>query len=202
MNLVNPSLQLLDQYSTSYQICLPLINQYFSNPSDFDPIGTSSEQQEIKKEVILEQNNNLTTFINELKKELDVTARYSLELSIEKGASTWLSTLLLKARNFHLNKLTLKDVVHLCYGLTIPDIPSTCQYGSNFSLDHILSCPKGGFPTIQRNEVRDITSSLLSEVYSNVVIEPHLQPLTGEQLTMRSGNTDANARLDIAANGV
>ena len=129
-------------------------------------------------------------------------ARYSLELSMEKGASTWLSALPLKAHNFHLNKSAFKDAVHLCYGWTIPDTPSTCQCGRNFSLDHILSCPKGGFPTIRHNEIRDITSSLLSEVCSNVVIEPHLQPLTGEQLTMRSANTDPNARLDIAANGV
>ena len=91
---------------------------------------------------------------------------------------------------------------HLHYGWTIPDTPSTCQFGCNFSLDHILSCPNGGFPTRWHNGLCDITSSLLSEVCWNVVIEPHLQPLTGEQLTMRSGNTDANARLDIAANGV
>ena len=72
MHLVIDSLHLLDQYSISYQICLPLINQYFSNQS---PIGASFEQQEIKKEVILERNNNLTTFTNEVKNEVVVTAR-------------------------------------------------------------------------------------------------------------------------------
>jgi len=84
-------------------------------------------QQEIKKEVVLEQNNNLITYTNELKNELDVTARYSLELSMEKVACTWLSALPLKAHNFHLNKGAFKDAVHLRYGWTIPDTPSTCQ---------------------------------------------------------------------------
>ena len=45
---------------------------------------------------------------------------------------------------------------------------------------HSLTCKTGGFPAIRHNEVRDITTSLLSEVCHGVTIEPHLQPLTGE----------------------
>ena len=43
-----------------------------------------------------------------------------------------------------------------------------------------MNCPTGGFPTIQHNELRDFTASLLSEVCHGVSVEPHLQPLTGE----------------------
>ena len=50
MNLINPTQHLSNQYSISLQICSPLIEQYFSYPSDFDPISISIEQQEIKKE--------------------------------------------------------------------------------------------------------------------------------------------------------
>ena len=59
---------------------------------------------------------------------------------------------------------------------------------------------KAGF-LLRHNEVRDLTANLLSEVYNNVVIEPHLQPLSGETLQYQTANRDDNARLDIAANG-
>ena len=61
--------------------------------------------------------------------------------------------------------------------------PSKCGCGSNFNVEHALSCAKGGFPTIRHNEIRDITASLLTEVCSEVCIEPELQPVTPNQLT-------------------
>ena len=49
------------------------------------------------------------------------------------------------------------------------------------------------------NEIRDITATLLSEVCHNVEIEPHLQPVTGEQFSYRTANVEDGARLDVAA---
>jgi len=54
---------------------------------------------------------------------------------------------------------------------------SHCACGTSFSIEHVLSCPKGGFPSIRHNEVRNCTDELLSEVCNDVEIEPHLQPL-------------------------
>ena len=68
-------------------------------------------------------------------------------------------------------------------------------------VEHALSCPKGGFPSIRHNEVRDLTATLLTEVCHNVSIEPDLQPLTGEQLSLATSNRAEGARLDVAANG-
>ena len=64
-----------------------------------------------------------------------------------------------------------------------------------------MICPMGGFPTIRHNEVRDLTASLLSTVCHNVVTEPHLQPLSGESMRLRSTITTDEARLDIRARG-
>ena len=68
-------------------------------------------------------------------------------------------------------------------------------------MEHALSCPKGGFPSIRHNEVRDTVGSWLSEVCNDVCIQPNLQPITGETLTGASAITEDGARLDIAANG-
>ena len=59
----------------------------------------------------------------------------------------------------------------------------------------------GGFPSIRHNEVRDVTASLLTEICHNVSVEPHLQPLSGELLSLRTANSTDNARLDIACDG-
>ena len=59
-----------------------------------------------------------------------------------------------------------------------------------------------GFPQLDtiKSEISD-TASLLSEVCHGVSIEPHLQPLSGETMQLRSANTYENSRLDIAAYG-
>ena len=62
-----------------------------------------------------------------------------------------------------------------------------------FSIEHALSCPKGGFPILRHNEIRELTANLLTEVCHKVSIEPDLQPLTGESLR---GASSIGARLD------
>ena len=50
--------------------------------------------------------------------------------------------------------------------------------------------------------MRDITDALLSEVCHGVSVEPCLQPLSGEMMSLYSANTDNNSRrLNIAAYG-
>ena len=70
-----------------------------------------------------------------------------------------------------------------------------------FSIEHALSCPKGGFPSIRHNEIRDLTANLLTEVCNDICIEPELLPIDGEVFTGTSSYSQDGARLDIAANG-
>ena len=68
-------------------------------------------------------------------------------------------------------------------------------------MEHTLSCAKGGFPIIRHNKIRDLTATLLTEVCSEVSVEPELQPVMPQQLTGATANAHDGARLDIA-NGV
>ena len=52
---------------------------------------------------------------------------------------------------------------------------------------------------MRHNELRDITADLLQEVCSDVQVEPPLQPLSGEHLSLRTANREDGARLDVAA---
>ena len=87
---------------------------------------------------------------------------------------------------FALHKTAFRDAVMLRYHWTPPACPTSCPCGHDFTIDHCISCSKGGFPSLHHNEVRDLTATMMSEVCSNVSTEPHLQPLTGEALRFRT----------------
>ena len=137
-----------------------------------------------------------------LKDNLNVSLKRAMELAQEKGASSWLTALPIQEHGFTLHKSAFWDALALRYDWTPSHLPSSCACGTCFSVEHALSCPKGGFPSLCHNEIRDLTANLLTEICSDVCVEPQLQPLSGESLNNRAANTDDHARLDIAANGL
>ena len=137
----------------------------------------------------------------ELHAKLPTLLQRSMDMSQERGASTWLSALPLLDHGFALHKSAFRDALALRYNWPLKKTPSHCCCGQHFSVEHALSCPTGGFPSIRHNEVRDLTAQLLSEVCHGVSTEPHLQPVTEEKMFHRSANTNDNARLDVAMYG-
>ena len=49
--------------------------------------------------------------------------------------------------------------------------------------------------------VRNLPTSLIGKVYTNVEVEPQLQPLDNERFNLRSAVTSPEARLDFKAGG-
>ncbi len=101
-----------------------------------------------------------------------------------------------------LHKRAFQDALALRYGWNPKNTPTKCDCYKAFSIEHVLSCAIGGFPTIRYNEIRDLTATLLTEVCNDVCIEPNLQPITEETFRCATANTQKGARLDISANGV
>ena len=60
-----------------------------------------------------------------------------------------------------------------------------------------MNCPIGGYPTLRHNDLRDFTAETLSEVCTDVCIEPSLQPLSGETLDYATANVEDGARVDV-----
>ena len=125
-----------------------------------------------------------------------------MDLAKVKGASTWLTVLPLTVHSFTLHKSAFHDALVLRYGWTPSRLPSKCECGNSFNVEHALSCAMGGFLSLRHNEIRDITTSLLTEVCSEVCVEPDLQSVTPDQLYGASANSQDGARLDVSANGV
>ena len=76
-----------------------------------------------------------------------------------------------------------------------------CECGQSFNVSHALSCPRGRYPSIRHNEVRNLTAHLLTEVCHDVKIEPELQPIPEGVSFPASMTTTEGACLDIAMNG-
>ena len=56
-------------------------------------------------------------------------------------------------------------------------------------------CPRGGYPTLRHNEIRDLMADLLQEVCHDVTVEPHLQQMT-EVISGCTSVVGDEARLD------
>ena len=73
----------------------------------------------------------------------------------------------IEEHGFCLHKTDFVDSLALRYGWNFSKTPTTCIRGASFAVDHMLSCPRGGFPSIRHNEIRDLTVTLLTEVCSS-----------------------------------
>ena len=135
----------------------------------------------------------------ELSNRLPISMKRALEVSKEKGASSWLSALPIAEHGFALHKGAFRDALCLRYGWQPPLLPANCVCGKHLTIEHALSCPCGGFPSIRHNELRDLTAQFLTETCRNVGIEPTLQPLGDEHLRHRTAIREDGARLDIVA---
>ena len=99
-----------------------------------------------------------------------------------------------------------RGIVYFCslastLGWLPSGLPTQCVCGQGFSVDHSMNCPTGGYPTLRHNELRDFTAAILSEVCTDVCVEPSLQSLSGETLTYATANREDGARLDVSAVG-
>ena len=92
------------------------------------------------------------------------------------------------------------DHLRMRYGWQIERLPTNCECGAPFDIEHALNCKKGGFVSLRHNHLRNITANLLDEICKDVKIEPMLQPITGEHLSSKT-NANDEARLDVSARG-
>ena len=201
LGITIPSKQ-ADQEHQSSQLVTSVLQDHILMQDETYSFEVIAKQLESKTTVRNINKDNCSKATSDLMELLPDSLQRSTKLASEKGSSTWLTVLPLSEHGFALHKRAFQDSLALRYGWTPDNLPSKCSCGVSFSVERALSCPKGGFPSIRHNEIRDMTATLLTEVCNDVCIEPELQPVTDEELTGSSANSHAGARLDIAANGV
>ena len=199
LNIISPS-SLSREYEASQLLTSSLRSLILAQSFEY-PSETWFQQIEARSSISQSRRLFLNSEADSLSTDLPDDLRFAVLLAQEKGASSWLTSLPILEYGHALHKGAFRDALALRYGWLPSGVPSECVCGKAFSVEHALSCSRGGFPTLRHNEVRDLTASLLTEVCSNVALEPELQHLSGEVLRGGSANRDNGARLDIAVDG-
>ena len=196
----NPVSEATAQHKASLKITRQLVELILKQSKTLPP-ETFLKQREQKLEVRASNRQAQETATSHTIPILPTTLKKAVEMSREKGASSWLTVLPIEEHGFTLHKRDFRDTLCLRYGWPPPLTPSHCVCNKRFTLEHTLSCPHGGFPSIRHNEIRNITAHLMSEVCHKVGIEPTLQPLSGETISYQTANSTDGARLDVKAQG-
>ena len=188
------------EFDSSVKITSALVALIVQQELTFS-IDTLEAQRSAKCEVVRMKHRAHDEVAATLCQSLPVGLQRIVALSSEKGASSWLSALPVEEHGFALHKGAFRDALCLRYGWLPSGLPTQCVCGQGFSVDHSMNCPTGGYPTLRHNELRDFTAVILSEVCTDVCVEPPLQSLSGETLTYATANREDGARLDVSAVG-
>ena len=199
LGIIDPSTTANTEFQISELVSAPLVALIVLQENVYSV--DQHELRKIKADARAAKLKNKEERIKELRKAFKAPQQRAIDLAMEKGASTWLSVLPIEEHGFSLHKGAFRDALCLRYAWQIPRVPQKCVCDRKFDVNHAMICPRGGFPTLRHNEVRDLTADLLTEVCHDVEIEPQLQELTGEHFSLRTANTEDGARLDVKARG-
>ena len=125
-----------------------------------------------------------------------------MSLAREKGGSSTLTTMPIAEHGFYFHvESDFHDHIRLRYCWPLDNLPVSCPCGARFNVDHPQVCKLSGFIHVRHNDPTDFIATCMKEVHHDVELEPPLQPLTGEQLHLRTANTDSGARADLRVKG-
>ena len=157
--------------------------------------------EERKCEINAKRRAAAKSRIDRIDESLSPDLLQAVQQTRDKGASSWLNAIPIEEHGLALNKQEFRDSLCLRYNLPLPNLPSYCACGEMFTVNHALSCKKGGFVAQRHDTIRDILTSHISKVCRNVETEPLLQPLDNEVFNLQSTVTSRGARLNMKAGG-
>ena len=168
MGLRNPSIIAMDDFDASARIKAPLAVVIVLQETG--TMVNNDKTKEIKLAFQRQKKVQLLNVDQSIANKLTPPKKRLLECSKEKGASSWLSVLRTTNHGFT-HKGVFGDAIALRYGWRLVKLQSTCICVAAFDVGHVMSCYKGGYPTIRHNELRDMTAAILNEVSMNVATE-------------------------------
>ena len=152
--------------------------------------------KEIKNNIRYEKSKQYQDTWSKIKQTLgnDRSRFKLLQSSIEPTAYNWLTTIQLMEHDFHHNKATFSDSVHIYYDMPLNYLLSRCVCGQIFNAESALSCKKGGFITFRRYELQQNS-------YQNFVTMCNQKPFAGDIYHYNTSNTKEDVRVDVSARG-
>ena len=197
LGILNPVQSKDVEYNSSVKTTKDLTHLIYSKETEYSMLD-SSKMRDAKKKLKEEKESSLKVRVTELETNMSETQRRLFHCSMEKGASSWLTVMPTKRLGYVLNKQEFQDAMRLRYGWPIPNTPSYCGCGKKNSLDHVITCPKGGYIYMRHNALRDLEARLLSDICTDVCTEPQLLPTDDPEFS----NSAEKARPDVSARGI
>ncbi|KAI0979078.1 hypothetical protein GJ496_000216 [Pomphorhynchus laevis] len=119
-------------------ICLPLrLGGMGRMVSPIINANGSISQKSIAIEIHKENNNNMQK-LQILTESISPTLQNSIKHACLKGASSWLSTLPIDHKGFHLRKRAFQDAIAVRYGWDPIDLPRKCSFIPKTNVIHAL----------------------------------------------------------------
>ena len=184
-----------NEFENSKDITRDLTGRIVSQTKEFP-----GNEFAIKYKIAKKRESVKRELLEELRERMNDDQKKANELAQAKGASNWLTALPLEREGFHLSKREFFDAIAIRYKWQLKHLPSVCACSKPFTIEHALSCPKGGFIYKRHNELRDTIAAMINEIKNDVRIEPQLEELSGEELHRGAITTDG-ARSDISTMG-
>ena len=150
IGITNPSKQTTSHFDASKKITAPLV-ALITQQSYSYPFEAKAKQARAKRNIHILHRQQDETVAADLKSTLSSKPKRAMEASSEKGASSWLSTLPIAEHGFALHKGEFRDALCLRYGWRPPRLPSHCICSNQFTVQHAINCPRGGFPSIRHH---------------------------------------------------
>ena len=109
----------------------------------------------MKNRIRQKKNEKRKNIRDELLAEMTPEPQQLIKGAMEKGASSWLSALLIKAIGYALSKQEFTDAICMRYGWKVKGIPTHCACGETNSVVHCLTCKLGGYTSMRHISVKD-----------------------------------------------
>ena len=118
------------------EVSAPLIDLIESQKSDY-PWETLEAQMSAKRTIRKQRENHFKSSATNIKQALCNLLQYAVDLTQEKGASSWLTSLPLEEFGFTLHKGAFRDALALRYGWMPSNTPTNCACGTQFTVSQL-----------------------------------------------------------------
>ena len=200
LSIDNPVLGARESYDDSQQLTGVIQEAILAGGGALD-MGVIKERRRELKRRRAERVKQQALVVKQKVPEHDKLRR-ALEVASEKGASAVFSARPVEEYGFAFrSKRDFRDLLELRYVMPISFLSSKCACGADFTIDHSQSCKKGGLINHRHNEMEVVWAQECKKVFADVGLEPHLQPLSGEELRGASANVSDEARSDVRVRG-
>ena len=202
LGIQNPVIIADREFSASQRITEPHANLIYDQDHDLSKLDLTAIA---KMKAALKTEKEKDFVAEKLRIENAINSqskKRAFSLASQKGSSSWLSALPIQSYGYSLNKKDFRDGICLRYGWPIQGMAKHCACGEKNSINHSLSCKKGGYVSFRHTVLVETEAELLREAKCrNVYTEPALLP-TSAELHPKGTITESGARLDIVATGL